>query len=285
MPKSKKISRSQRLRAARKQRPNKTGPWDVLTLLVVLATAAIGIIYLLIFTNPTASYNPFPPPTMPAALVIPTTTPAPPTEIPVSSPTSEAQPTETPTVEPVEPSPTAEQAPAVEDTATPVPTITHTPQTDIILITPIPEGNDPGLIFFTPTATLRVSYLYPYVLQSEPYAVQANTFVENRGCSWMGVAGQVFDLQNRPTTGVNIQLGGLLSNRPFPMIATITGSAPDYGLGGFEFKISDKPLPSSGTLWIRLVDQAGTPISARTHFDTPGTCETNLVLINFQQKR
>jgi len=243
------------------------------------------IFYLLIFINPTGSYNPFPPLSLPAALVIPTITPAPPTITQPNPPAIEATaPNETITPLP-EASPPAESLLVVEGTYTPIPTITHTPQTDIILITPIPEGSNPEIIFFTPTATLRVDYLYPYTLQSEPYAIAASTYNSDVGCDWMGAAGQVFDLQNRPTTGASIQLGGLLSNRPIPMMTTLTGTASQYGLGGYEFKIADKPIESYGTLWVRLVDQTGTPISARTHFDTPGTCKLNLILVNFQKKR
>ena len=285
MPDRNKIPRSKRLRAARKKPPTHSGPWNYLTVLVGLVTIGVAAAYLLIFTNPTASYNPFPPPGLPAALVIPTATTAPPTAtLPVSSPIVEALPTEMATALP-ESSPTTQLSPTLAGTETPIPTFTNTPQTDIILITPLPEGSNPGTIFFTPTPTLRVNYLYPYVLQSEPYAVAASTFNPEMGCGWMGAAGQVFDLQNRPTSGVNIQLGGLLANRPFTMITTLTGTAPQYGLGGYEFKISDKPIESYGTLWVRLVDQTGTPISARTHFDTPGTCTLNLILINFQKKR
>ena len=279
------MSRSKRLRAARRQRPPRKGPWNYLTALVGLAIVGVTGFYLLVFINPTATYNPFPPPSLPAVLVIPTATPAPPTNIPPEIlPTEAAAPTAQLAALP-ETSQTPEPLPIVEQTLTAIPTITNTPHTDIIQITPIPEGSNPEIIFFTPTATLRVDYLYPYTLQSEPYAIAASTFNPDMGCDWMGAAGQVFDLQNRPTTGVNIQLGGLLSNRPISMMTTLTGTASQYGLGGYEFKIADKAIESYGTLWVRLVDQTGTPISARTHFDTPGTCKLNLVLINFQKKR
>ncbi len=51
--------------------------WDILAIVTLIAVVIIGVIFLQIFTNPGSSLNPFPPPTMPAAVVIPTSTATP----------------------------------------------------------------------------------------------------------------------------------------------------------------------------------------------------------------
>ncbi len=48
--------------------------WDILAVITLIAVFLIGIIFLQIFSNPYSSLNPFPPPTLPAAVVIPSST-------------------------------------------------------------------------------------------------------------------------------------------------------------------------------------------------------------------
>ena len=63
----------------------------------------------------------------------------------------------------------------------------------------------------------------------------------------------------------------------------MTGTAPEYGKGGYEFVLADQPIASTNTLWIQLLDQADLPLSDKIYFSTYDTCEQNLILINFQQ--
>ncbi len=49
--------------------------WDILAIVTLIAVVIIGVVFLQIFVNPNTSLNPFPPPTLPAAVVIPTSTP------------------------------------------------------------------------------------------------------------------------------------------------------------------------------------------------------------------
>jgi hypothetical protein len=48
--------------------------WDVFAMVTLFAVVVVGIIFLQIFANPYSAVNPFPPPTMPAALALPTHT-------------------------------------------------------------------------------------------------------------------------------------------------------------------------------------------------------------------
>ena len=49
--------------------------WNTLSFLAVMAVIAVIVLFSLIFINPQTAINPFPPPTLPAALVLPTHTP------------------------------------------------------------------------------------------------------------------------------------------------------------------------------------------------------------------
>lgn len=84
--------------------------WDILAIVLIAAALIIGAVILVIFVNPDSSVNPFPPPTLPPTVVIPTSTATlvslPPTWTPVpiieatKAPTSTPFPTETPFVLP-----------------------------------------------------------------------------------------------------------------------------------------------------------------------------------------
>ena len=63
----------------------------------------------------------------------------------------------------------------------------------------------------------------------------------------------------------------------------MTGLAPQYGQGGFEFTLANQLIATTGTLWIQLLDQQNLPLSERIYFDTYNDCEKNLVIIYFNQ--
>jgi hypothetical protein len=103
---------------------------NILTILSLLCLCGVSAFVLTIFVNPDSALNPFPPPTEPAALVLPTDTPTvqsmPPTWTPQSA-TSAA------TIIPLAPSatplftPTTFTLPTYTPTATPTETPTETP--------------------------------------------------------------------------------------------------------------------------------------------------------------
>jgi hypothetical protein len=63
----------------------------------------------------------------------------------------------------------------------------------------------------------------------------------------------------------------------------MTGWAPQYGAGGFEFTLADKLFASNDALWIQLLDQQNLPLSDRVYFDTYDDCKKNLIIIYFEQ--
>jgi len=229
--------------------------WNILTILALLGVACVGCMFVLIFTNPYSAFNPFPPPTLPSVLVLPTST----TTSSVILP-----PTWTPTVTPV---PTFTDTPQPTSTLPPTPTpITITPTE------PPPPTRPPGGYSFE-------------VRQGSPKAIP-NIYHPELGCNWMGVGGQAIDMNGSPITGLIIRLGGTLPGVTIPdHLMSLTGVALDYGRAGYEFKLADKPTASKRSLWVQLLDQSGVPLSDKAYFDTFASCDMNLIIIDFKRVR
>jgi hypothetical protein len=224
---------------------------NILTAVVLAAVLVILILSLIIFQNPGNPMNPFPPPTLPAALVIPSATVTS-SSIPVT--------------------------PMTEETETPMPTRTNT-------ILPVLTATSTS--FPTSTQTVTPATGYRYQVQGNPVAINASVFNNDRhDCDWMGVAGQVHDMQERPVTGILVLLGGRLEGVDLNQIM-MTGTALNYGPAGYEFELADHVVASTGRIWIQLVDQSYIPLSARVYFDTyaDDDCGRNLTVINFKQVR
>jgi len=229
---------------------------NCLTILILMgATISVGVFFL-IYLNPYLPLNPFPPPTLPATAFIPSPTATVHLNLPATwTPTFTLLPTDTHTPEP---------------TATDFPTATL-----FTLLTPS----------HTPTSTNPPSgYIYE-IQAGSPYYIN-NLYYPEKGCSWMGVGGQVVDMSGAPVTGLIIRLGGVLTGLQLtPPLLSLTGVAPNYGQSGYEFTLADKPVASSSSLWLQLLDQAGIALSKQFSFDTFDVCEKNLIIINFTQVR
>lgn len=219
--------------------------FNLLTLLVLLMTCGASMLVLVVFTNPYIGFNPFPPPTLPALVALPTPTPTPLISLPPTwTPTAVLHPTSTNT-----PLPTKTQVPTEEAAAE---------------ATPEPAAN------------------MPFVLQpGNPVAIP-NVGHPDLGCDWMGVAGQATGLNNAPVTGLMIQLGGVLDGEKM-LPVTLTGTAAQYGEGGYEITLDTRPKASNESLWVQLLDKDGTPLSERVYFDTYAECAKALILVNFNQ--
>jgi len=93
-------------------------------------------------------------------------------------------------------------------------------------------------------------------------------------------------MSGAPVTGLIIRLGGALTGLQLtPPLLSLTGVAPNYGQSGYEFTLADRPVASSSSLWLQLLDQAGIALSKQFTFDTFDVCEKNLIIINFKQVR
>lgn len=236
--------------------------WNVLTVLVWLGMVSVVMMFVTLFANPTSQFNPFPPvtpmpPTLVAAIQLPTQTHTPEPESVLASatgPTARAgRATRTPTASP---------APSLTPTRTLVPTETPTPG---------------------PSPTRTVYSLYPFKLMDDHINyIAANTFPNHDVCR-IWVAGRVYDLSNSPVVGMVVRLGGYLEGSK--SVDSLTGTATDYGPSGYEILVSEVPANSTGDLWVQLFGQGDIPMSARVYFDTFDDCSRNLILINFEQVR
>lgn len=170
-----------------------------------------------------------------------------------SAPTDTRTPTLTPSATPIFPTKTATPTPTNTPTATP----TETP----IGPTPTPS---PTLSAFPFTK----SDTSPFFLHNAIYA----------GCSWMGVAGEVLDLDRRPvipgTYKVHVWTDQI-DQRP------IVGGAPAYSPSGWEQFLATSPVVH--TYNVQLESTNGTPVSQVYTFQSRASCAENLIRFDFVQ--
>jgi hypothetical protein len=194
-------------------------------------------------------------------------------------------------VDPFLPGPELEPAPTIPPTLG-YPTITNTPEiqlpptwtptsTDTPTSTPTDTPTPEPTATETPTPTVEAAAEAAFVVQPGSNVLVAN-FANDLGCSWMGVAGQVFDKDRNPLVGITVhvegQLAGQLVNQD-----SLTGSNPRIGPAGYTINLSDHPIASDGTMWIQLKDTAGLPLSDQVYFSTSTNCDKNLVFINWNE--
>lgn len=232
------------------RRKGAEGLFNVLTIVLLGLTCLLVAFYAIVLVNPSAAFNPLPPRTpVPAAQLPPATTPASGTAtLTLAAVTDTPRPTET-------------------ATASPEPTASPTPVATLAVIAPASP-------LPTPTYTLSP---FPFTVQGDaPIPIQ-NSF-NLSGCKWMGIGGQVFDLNGRPITAYSVHLEGGSLNAD-----SLTGSKPQYGPGGYEFKLADAPKQTSGVYRIQLRDAQLTPVSDWIAVNTFGDCARNVLLVNFVQ--
>lgn len=222
--------------------------FDAFSLLLLVGAALVFATTLLIFRDPVSPLNPFPPATAIPTLFIPTATPLP-TE-PVTLPG-----TWTPTI-------------TNTPTNTPTATLTDTPQPT--------ETFTPG----PPTPTIPKS-AYNYLLRGTPAYLAGTVMHPEDGCKqW--VAGQAFDMKGSAVIGITVRMGGTLNSRNVYLLS-LTGTALQYGPGGYEFVLAEEVTASNEAVWVQLLNQEMVPISERVYFNTFQDCEKNLILVNFKQ--
>lgn len=230
--------------------------WNILTIVVLVMTLCVGIVFLTVFINPNVGLNPFPPPTMPQAMAFDTPTPTPKQILPPTwtATTTAVSPTETP-------------SPTLAPTGTIVAGVTATTA---------PEGGGEQ-----PAGDMA------YVLMDGNPQYLPNIFHAELGCNWFGVGGQTISLNSAPVTGVVINLGGELAGETLDLV-TITGIASLYGAAGYEFDLTeyvDGPVATTQSLWIQVLDQAGMPLSDKIYFDTFEDCEKSTIVIYMKQTK
>jgi hypothetical protein len=229
--------------------------WNILTVILLVLTLCVVAIVFTIYVNPNSAWNPFPPPTLYPSPVLPSAT---------STLRMTLEPSWTPTFG------------IPTQTATPAPT--NTPLVSATSVDLSPSRTPVVQATVTPDS-------YDFVLkEGDPKYLSGETFHPEMECNWVGVAGQVLGLNGEPLVSLFIHLGGAIEEQTYDLV-TITGSAPIYGAGGYEFIIANRLVGTTGTLWIQLEDVQGLPMSDRIYFNTYAECERNLAVVNLQQMR
>jgi hypothetical protein len=220
--------------------------WDMLSILVLLVTALVGVYFILIYMFPNSAHNP-----LPANSIDPNAPPTP-TITPI-----QLEPTWTPTL------------PSGTDTPTLLPTLTLEPSaTPLSLVT--------STITISPTSTPKRPF-------SATVTYIASTIIHpDLACNWQGVGGTVVDSNNADMSGMVIRIVGNYNGKS-KSEPTVSGVAPAYGKSGYEFFLGTVPISSRGDLYVQILDQAGLPLSDNVYIDTYNDCAKNLVLVRFKK--
>lgn len=167
----------------------------------------------------------------------------------------------------VTPAPTEELETSPDVPPTPEPSYTPAPTT-----TSIPPTSTPLVVTPEPTPL-------PYSIQQGTPTTIAN-FLNDLGCEWVGVAGQVMGWEQNGTPDLWIHLGGEWNGASIDLLS-LPGSAPGYGGGGYEFTLGNSPIATIDSIWIELQDPSGNPMTERMYLSTSDNCEENLILVNW----
>lgn len=205
-------------------------------------------------------------------ILIPNPTPQPATSTPTPAdsiipPTATVLGTvmnETATALPTEP--TAANTQAASPTSTYLPTRTNVPA-------PTPTWTS------TPSPTP-----FPYALQPGTPAYVANFAYPQKGCDWIGAAGQIFGADGKPQINLIVVVSGIYGGQTIDALGiTGTGAGAAYGPGGYEVQIANQPRATTGQLTIQVFDLDNRPLTEAVAFNTYQACDKNLIIINFAQ--
>ncbi|MEW5940282.1 MAG: hypothetical protein AB1750_11505 [Chloroflexota bacterium] len=239
--------------SARKEMPS-LGTWDILSILVVVATLCIGAYFLMVFLNPNTPWNPLSPKAYEDTL----------------------PDTPTPTLIGLEPTWTPSATPYIPPTDTPRPTFT-----------PIFTATLFSLVPPTVTPTFTATPKSPYSVKVE--YIPSTKYHPEFGCNWQGVAGIVLDKNNAHVFGLQIILAGTWNGQTrndFFLTGMLDQFRTLYGTSGFEFHLGDIPVASNKTLYLQLKDQGGgVQLSDTVYINTYTDCAKNMVFVTFKENR
>jgi len=255
---------------------------NLLAGLLILASIGVIILLILVFViedNPVADLfaedTPEPMPTRVARLELPTSpaATAPPTE-PSGGARPEIEVPATNTPVPLGSTATPRPIGTLRPTLTPSVTPTFPPATPTRTPTPEPtETPTPGP---SPTATnTRSAFPFTKDLVSPQYL---QNYANNAGCNWLGIAGEVFDINGNPVPKgqyrVHIWDSGVDQR-------VNVGDSLAYGPSGFEQFVFNAPRVQDHN--IQLETASGTEISQVYRVQTRASCNQNLLYFVFVQ--
>ncbi len=219
--------------------------WKIGTAYFLLGTLCLVVFFMYTFAYPTNPLNPFPP-----ALGIILDTPIPP-------PDTQAPPTQT----------------------QPLPAATTETPTEGVTIGPLPTVTPFATSDLTPTTTTSVGPPHYKAQDGTPIYLP-----HSEGCGGLYIAGNVIDIHGNYIYFMIVRVGGTLVGEPLYTEDALSGSNKNYTDSGWEVKIADAPIDSTGTVFVELYMQGLTdPVSDLIIVDTYNDCNRNLIVVNFVQ--
>lgn len=228
---------------------------NLLTFLFLLASLLLAAYFVYTYINPHHSLNPLALPDQAAEIQTSEATPAAPvveneTEAAVQTIESEVQLA----------APTSTLTPAPAATLPPFPTATP-----VVINTLSPTLTNEPLKFAAHAGS--PSYL--------PYS---------GGCTGMYIAGNITDIDDNPVMLMTVRASGTLGGEDI-LIEALSGSNTNYTVSGWEIKLLDSLIASTGEITVALYGQGGwEPISEEVRIDTFNDCSRNLIVVNFVQE-
>ncbi|UCC62209.1 MAG: hypothetical protein JSV36_15720 [Anaerolineae bacterium] len=229
--------------------------YNRLTTGTLALTVLVTIFYTVICISP--SLSPIGGPKQEPAPIALLSTPTPKPTV-AASPTLDRPPaTWTPSPTPTRPTPT--------NTGTHRPTSTPRPT---VFFTPIPTETG------TPTATR-----HPYPFKLVDSGVEFMRYPFSSTCDWLGIAGEVVDMEGEPVIGIPVVLnGGGLQN-----VVTTSGDRPDYAPSGWEHFLDSQVKVGDFTIQLyRVVNNQSFPVSEVVELRTRQDCRANLAYVVFE---
>ncbi len=127
--------------------------------------------------------------------------------------------------------------------------------------------------------TLTPSPTITPILSSYPFGVadeQVKYHPYSGGCDWLGVGGDVADMNDNPLQGVRVHVWGDGVDQ-----LVLSGTSGDWGPAGWQVKLAE--APKVGRYHVQLVAADDSPLSPVVAFDTRDSCVENLVMVRFLQ--
>ena len=187
-------------------------------------------------------------------------------------------------------------ATATPDMSGGMPPMTPTANSPVGSLTPTPDMSA-GMPALTATDDLQSDGMPTATLNPVPplpedgvrYRADAVIYKKNfaypdKGCNWMGVAGQVLDGAGKPVSNLVVVAEGVLQGEEILRV-DITGLHGAYGPGGYEVELGNFVVATTNMIYITVYDLDGSVLSSPVSIATRADCNQNLLILNFQQSQ
>jgi len=160
----------------------------------------------------------------------------------------------------------------------PIPAATTVTPTEEVTLAPLPTATSFATSDVTPTTPSGGAAHYKAQDGTPIYLPHSD------GCGGLYIAGNVTDINGNPLVFMLVRVGGTLGGEPLYVEDALSGSNPVYTESGWEVKIAEAPIDSTGTVFVELYTlDSEDPVSDLIIVDTYNDCNRNLIMVNFVQ--